>query len=140
MLVILPNPIPEFQHALYPSKCCEPKSMPQFLVLPLFSLQIHIWNLSRSQRARHHPCFFYLRHFTFILHYLMLIIRNTFSHILICMLEKKKNSQLSNIASMHHPSVLGLGVCTKVKKSKTHLFAPPSSSIKCLIKNYTKLK
>jgi len=143
------------------------------------------------------PFFLNLRHFTFILHHLMLIIRNTFSHILICMLEKiqtcltfvnplktgnllhlfnnippsswwiesfenwpkgqdwmlkickeimysnferKKNSQLSNTASMHHPSMLGLGIYTKVKRSKTLLFAPPFSSIKCLIKNYTKLK
>ncbi len=31
---------------------------------------------------------FYLNHFIFILHHFLLIIRNTFSHILICMLDK----------------------------------------------------
>jgi len=31
---------------------------------------------------------FYLKHFTFILHHLVLMIKNTFSHILICMLDK----------------------------------------------------
>jgi hypothetical protein len=30
-------PIPELQHALLPSKCCEPGSVPQFLTLSLFS-------------------------------------------------------------------------------------------------------
>jgi hypothetical protein len=54
--------------------------------------------------------------------------------------ERKENSQLENTALMHHPSTLGLGVHTRVKGSKTLFFAPPSSSIKCLIKNSTKLK
>jgi hypothetical protein len=36
----------------------------------------------------HAPMFFYLKHFTFILHDLVLIIRNKFSHIFICMLDK----------------------------------------------------
>jgi hypothetical protein len=31
--------------------------------------------------------FLYLRHFTFILHHLVLIVRNTLSHILICMFD-----------------------------------------------------
>jgi len=54
--------------------------------------------------------------------------------------ERKKNPQLCNIASVHHPSTLGLKVHAWVKGSKTLFFAPLSSSIKCLIKNYTKLK
>jgi hypothetical protein len=39
------------------------------------------------------PIFFYLRHFTFFLHRLVLMVRNTFSHIRICMLDEivKKN-------------------------------------------------
>jgi hypothetical protein len=143
------------------------------------------------------PMFFNLKHFTFIFHHFVLIVRNTFSHILICMFEKvqtcltfvnpleigdllhlfnnilhlhgglihlkidpkdkiefwrfakkimynnferKKNSQLSSIASMHHPSTLGPRVWARVKGPKTFFFAPHSSLIKCLIKNYTKLK
>jgi len=43
MLVNLPSPISELQHALLPPKCCEPRSAPQLLIIPLFSLQIHIW-------------------------------------------------------------------------------------------------
>ncbi len=35
--------------------------------------------------------FFLLRHLTFILHHPMLIVKNTFSHILTCMLEKQNN-------------------------------------------------
>jgi hypothetical protein len=35
-----------------------------------------------------HPLFFSLRHFSFILHHLVLIVRNTFSHILICMFDE----------------------------------------------------
>ncbi len=54
--------------------------------------------------------------------------------------EREKNSQLLSTASVHHPSMLGLGVYTRVKRSKTFFFTPPSSSIKCLIKNSTKLK
>jgi hypothetical protein len=36
LLVNLPNPIPKLQHALLPSKCCEPRSVPQ-LPIPLSS-------------------------------------------------------------------------------------------------------
>jgi hypothetical protein len=32
--------------------------------------------------------FFYLRHFTFILQHLTLVVRNTFAHILICMFDE----------------------------------------------------
>jgi hypothetical protein len=34
------------------------------------------------------PIFFYLRHFTFILQHLVLIVKNTFSHIFICMFDE----------------------------------------------------
>jgi hypothetical protein len=54
--------------------------------------------------------------------------------------EREKNSQLWSTTSVHHPSTLGLRVCTRVKRSKTLFFAPPSSTIKCLIKISTKLK
>jgi hypothetical protein len=54
--------------------------------------------------------------------------------------EKEKNSQLWNTTLVHHPSMLGLGVYTRVKGSKALFFAPLSSSIKCSIKNSTKLK
>jgi hypothetical protein len=54
--------------------------------------------------------------------------------------EKEKNSQLQSTTLVHHPSTLGPGVRTRVKGSKTFFFAPPSSSIKCLIENSTKLK
>ncbi len=54
--------------------------------------------------------------------------------------EREKNSQLKNIASMHHPSMLGLGVHARFKGSSTLFFALPTSSNKCLIKNSTKLK
>ncbi len=37
VLVNLPNPISEFQHAPLPPKCYEPRSMPQLLLLPLSS-------------------------------------------------------------------------------------------------------
>jgi len=36
---------------LYPWKCCEPRSVFRLLVLSLFSLQIHTWNLLRSHGA-----------------------------------------------------------------------------------------
>ncbi len=36
MLVILPNPILEFQHAPLPPKCCESRSVPRFFTLPMF--------------------------------------------------------------------------------------------------------
>ncbi len=41
MLVICINPIPKLQHAPLPPKCCESRSIPQLLVLPLFSPWIH---------------------------------------------------------------------------------------------------
>jgi hypothetical protein len=34
------------------------------------------------------PIFFYLQHFTFFLHHLVLMVRNIFSHTLICMFDK----------------------------------------------------
>ncbi len=37
VLVNLPSPTPELQHAPLPSKCCEPRNMPQLLTLMLFS-------------------------------------------------------------------------------------------------------
>jgi len=37
LLVNLSNPILEFQHTFLPPKCCEPRSMPQLLLLLLFS-------------------------------------------------------------------------------------------------------
>jgi hypothetical protein len=43
LLVFLPSPIPELQHALLPSKCCKPRSVPRFFTLPMFSFQTHIW-------------------------------------------------------------------------------------------------
>ncbi len=43
LLVIPPSPILELQHALLPSKCCEPGSVPQLFTFPPFSFQIHIW-------------------------------------------------------------------------------------------------
>ncbi len=42
MLIILPSPIPELQHALLPPKCYEPGSVPQLFALLLFSLQIRL--------------------------------------------------------------------------------------------------
>jgi hypothetical protein len=46
-LVILPSPMSELQHALLPLKCYELGSVPQLLIFPLFSLQIHIWVYQR---------------------------------------------------------------------------------------------
>jgi hypothetical protein len=43
VLVNLPSPILELQHAPLPPKCCEPRSVPQLFILLLFSLQTHIW-------------------------------------------------------------------------------------------------
>jgi hypothetical protein len=37
VLVNLPSPIPELQHALLPLKCYELKNVPQLLFLPLFT-------------------------------------------------------------------------------------------------------
>jgi hypothetical protein len=37
LLVTLPNPISKFWHAPLPPKCCEPRNMPQLLILLLFS-------------------------------------------------------------------------------------------------------
>jgi hypothetical protein len=37
LLVNLPSPIPELQHASLPPKCCKPKGTPQLFLLPLFS-------------------------------------------------------------------------------------------------------
>jgi hypothetical protein len=54
--------------------------------------------------------------------------------------ERKKNPQFCSTAAVHHPSTLGLKVYAWVKGSKILFFAPLSSSIKCLIKIYTKLK
>jgi len=36
-------PILELQQAFLPPKCYEPQNMLQFFILPLFSLQTHIW-------------------------------------------------------------------------------------------------
>ncbi len=44
-LSILPSPIPELQHAIYPSKCCELGSASRLLLLPLFFTWTHIWVL-----------------------------------------------------------------------------------------------
>jgi hypothetical protein len=38
MLVILPSPVPKFQHTLLPPKCYEPWTVPWLLTLPLFLL------------------------------------------------------------------------------------------------------
>jgi len=43
LLVILPSPIPKFQHTPLPPKCCKPGSVPQLLMFSLFSHHIHIW-------------------------------------------------------------------------------------------------
>jgi hypothetical protein len=43
MLVILPSPISELQHAPLPPKCYEPGNVPQLFILPLFSPHTHIW-------------------------------------------------------------------------------------------------
>jgi hypothetical protein len=37
LLINLPSPISKLQHALLPSKCCEPRNVPQFPLLPLSS-------------------------------------------------------------------------------------------------------
>jgi hypothetical protein len=42
-LIIFPNPILELQHASLPLKCCKLGSVPQLLLLSLFSLQTYIW-------------------------------------------------------------------------------------------------
>jgi hypothetical protein len=43
LLIILPNLIRKLQHAPLPPKCYDSRSVPQLLILLLFSLQIHIW-------------------------------------------------------------------------------------------------
>ncbi len=43
LLVILPSPIPELQHAPLPPKCYKPGSVTQLFTFPLFSSQTHIW-------------------------------------------------------------------------------------------------
>jgi hypothetical protein len=43
MLVTLLSFISELQHAPLPLKCCEPRSVPQLLILLLFSPYIHNW-------------------------------------------------------------------------------------------------
>jgi hypothetical protein len=42
-LVILLNPISELQHTPLPPKYCEPRSVPQLFIFPLFSPHTHIW-------------------------------------------------------------------------------------------------
>ncbi len=55
MLVNLPSPIMELQHAPLPSKFCEPRSTPQLLFLSLFSPLGSQLSLSRSLGVRHLP-------------------------------------------------------------------------------------
>ncbi len=55
MLVNLPSPIMELQHAPLPSKSCEPRSMPQLLLLSLSSPLGSQLSLSRSLGVRHLP-------------------------------------------------------------------------------------
>jgi hypothetical protein len=43
LLVIIPSPIPELQHAPLPPKCCKLGMCPQLFILLLFSLLTHIW-------------------------------------------------------------------------------------------------
>ncbi len=42
MLVFLPSPILELQHAPLPPKCCEPGSVPQFCPFVVFTLDSHL--------------------------------------------------------------------------------------------------
>jgi hypothetical protein len=56
MLVNLPSPIPELEHAPLPSKCCDPWSTPQLFFLSLFSLLDSQLNPSRSLGVRHKIC------------------------------------------------------------------------------------
>jgi hypothetical protein len=43
LLVTRPNPHPRVLAHLLPPKCCEPRSIPQFFILSLFSPWIHSW-------------------------------------------------------------------------------------------------
>ncbi len=52
LLVICPNLILELQHAPLLSKCCKPRNIPQFLILPLFSPLDSKLNPSRSLGVR----------------------------------------------------------------------------------------
>jgi len=45
--------------------------------------------------------FFYLKHLTFILHHLLLIVINTFSYILICLLDKIIKTMILVLHSNH---------------------------------------
>jgi hypothetical protein len=52
VLVNLPNPIMEFQHAPLPPKCCKPRGAPQLLLLSIFSpLDLQL-NPSKSLQVR----------------------------------------------------------------------------------------
>jgi hypothetical protein len=53
LLVTLPSPYLKLQHAPLPSKCCELRSVPQLLLLSLFSLLDSQLNPSISLGARH---------------------------------------------------------------------------------------
>jgi len=59
LLVNLPSPIPKLQHALLPPKCYKPKSVPQFLLLPLFTFGLIVESIkglkgvSFKQKDRH---------------------------------------------------------------------------------------
>jgi hypothetical protein len=66
------------------------------------------------------PMFIYLRHFTFILQHLVLIIINTFSHILICMFDEITKKL---IIILHKPKNLSLP--QKNKKFKPRRKAIP---------------
>ncbi len=56
---------------------------------------------------------FYLRHFTFILHHLVLIVRNTFSHTLICMFDEI----MKKIILALHPKPKNLSLPPKIRSS-----------------------
>jgi hypothetical protein len=60
LVIICPSLIPEVQHAPLPPKCCEPESVPQLFILPMFSpLDLQL-NLSKSLGVRHghNECWF----------------------------------------------------------------------------------
>jgi hypothetical protein len=51
MLVNLPSSIPELQHAALPSKCYEPRSAPQFLLLSLFTFGFVVESIKELRGA-----------------------------------------------------------------------------------------
>jgi hypothetical protein len=53
LLVSLLSPISELQHALLPSKCCELKSVPQLLLLPLFTFGFVVESIKELGGAPH---------------------------------------------------------------------------------------